>query len=110
MKVTKENIKNYVKHQLGTNPSWSLKALVRVLDFQTQDEINHEQTEIRNGVGFTGSDGEILTSIAKQYIQRGSLSPKQVALVMKKMPKYWNQIIMISDQEKLEQLVVKSLN
>jgi hypothetical protein len=33
------------------------------------------------------------------------LSEKQMAIVYKKMPKYWQQIIKISDQEKLEKMV-----
>lgn len=106
-KITKIQIKEYVQRQLRTNPSWALQGLTKIFDFQTEEEKEYESTHVHNGVGFTGADGEILASFAKQFKQRGSLSPKQMDLLYKKMPKYWKQIISISDQEKLLQLVAK---
>ena len=107
-KITKQQIRDYVKRQLSTNPAWALQGLVKIFDFQTEEEKEYESTHVHNGVGFTGADGEILASFAKQYRNRGSLSPKQMDLLYKKMPKYWKQIISISDQEKLIVLVQKS--
>ena len=108
-KVTKGAIRDYVKHQLGYNEAWALKALLKIYDFQTRDEKLYENTHDHNGVGFTGVDGEILASFAKQYKRNGKLSVKQMVIVYRKMPKYWNQIISISDEEKLRQQVAKSL-
>ena len=110
VKVTKIAVQSYVKNMLGTNKGWAQKALLRIYAHQTEDEQKHESTEDMNGVGFTGVDGEILSSFSSQLIRRGSLSDKQMAIVYQKMPKYWNQIIMLSDQEALLQLVKKSLN
>jgi hypothetical protein len=59
-------------------------------------------------VGFTGADGEFLTSLAKQLQKKGYLSPKQMTFVFKKMPKYWKQILNISDEEKLIDLMLES--
>ena len=68
-----------------------------------------ETTRDRNNVGFTDIDGEILSSFAKQLLSRGYLSPKQMAIVYKKMPKYWSQIVRVSNTEKLHNQVAKSL-
>lgn len=104
-KITKKETRDFVKKQLATNKAWALKALMKIFDKQTADEQEYEHTREANHVGFTGVDGEILTSFAKQYLTRGFLTPKQMALVYKKMPKYWMQIIKISDKEKLERQI-----
>lgn len=109
-KVTKIQLRDYVKHKLANDPNWALKGLLRIYDFQTNEEQNSEHTIDHNNKGFTGTDGEILSSFAKQYERRKSLSDKQMFLLMKKMPKYWHQIVMISDLEKLEQQVLLHLN
>lgn len=108
--VTKIRIKEYVKEQLSTNPTWVTKALIQIYGFQTSEEKVTGHLRVFNNVGFTGSDSELLTSFAKQLQMKGSLSAKQMALLYRKMPKYWKQIIGISDPNKLEALVVKSLN
>lgn len=110
VKVTKTATRDFVKKQLGTNSKWALSALLKIYEFQTSEEQNEEHTKDINGIGFTGVDGEIMTSFAKQFIRRKSLSGKQMAIVFKKMPKYWNQIVMISNPASLSNLVSQSLN
>ena len=104
-KIKKSEIKQYVRTKLGSDPRWAKHALLKIFEFQTADEQERETTHDHNGVGFTGIDGEILSSFAKQLTYKGYLSPKQMALVYKKMPKYWKQIIGISNQIKLISLV-----
>jgi len=108
-KITKGETRSFVKNQLATNKVWATHALVKIFEFQTEMEKVQEHTRENNHVGFTGVDGEILTSFAKHYISRGFLSPKQMKIVYKKMPKYWMQIIKISDAAKLEKMIRKSL-
>ena len=104
-KITKYQIKEYVRTKLGTDPHWAKNALLKIFEFQTADEQEWETTHDHNGVGFTGIDGEILSSFAKQLQKKNWLSPKQMDILLKKMPKYWKQIISISDEEKLLKLI-----
>lgn len=104
-KVKKSLVKSFVKEKLSTNPVWAKQALLRIYEFQTVDEQNTRETIYHNGVGFTGTDGRILTSFAKQLLKTGYLSDKQTQLLMKKMPKYWIQIVKLSDKEKLNSLI-----
>jgi len=104
-KITKTQIKEFVRTKLNSDPRWAKHALLKIFEFQTEDEQEWETTHDHNGVGFTGIDGEILSSFAKQLQKRGFLSPKQMAIVFKKMPKYWKQVINISDDEKLLNLI-----
>ena len=81
------------------------KALIKIFEFQTADEQENEHTYNHNGVGFTGIDGQILTSFAKQLIKYKRLSDKQMDLLFKKMPKYWKQVLSISDKKQIEILI-----
>lgn len=104
-KITKKQIQEFVKNKLSNDPRWAKHALLKIFEFQTAEEQESENTYFHNGVGFTGADGEILSSFAKQLQRKGYLSPKQMDLLFKKMPKYWKQIVSISDEEKLLALV-----
>lgn len=109
MKVTQKNVTSYVRQQLATNPAWALKALVRIFqENQTQQEQASETTNEDNGIGFTGTDGNFASSLAKQYLNRGSLSPKQMTFVFRMMPKYHKQVIAFSNQEQLNSLIEKA--
>jgi hypothetical protein len=107
-KLTKTQIRDFVRTKLETDPRWAKAALLKIYEFQTSDEQISEYTRDHNGVGFTGIDGQILTSFAKQLNRKGYLSPRQMELVMKKMPKYWRQIISISNRDQLNSLILKS--
>jgi len=105
MKVTQASIKNFLKNKLATDKLWALRALVRIHQRQTFAEQSCQHTIEANGVGFSGCDAAILSSFANQFNQKGSLSEKQMALVFKKMPRYWNQIKELIDPSVLEKLV-----
>jgi hypothetical protein len=106
MKLTNKNITAYVRQQLATNPVWAVKALVRIFqENQTEQEQAAEATTVDNGIGFTGTDGNFLSSLAKQQLARGKLSDKQMVFVFKAMPKYHKQVIQMSNPEQLKKLV-----
>jgi hypothetical protein len=106
MKNTKANTILFVRKQLSTNPAWAVKALVRIYaENQTENEKVRENTTENNGTGFNGQDGQFLSSLAKQYINKGFLSEKQLSFVMKKMSKYARQVVAFSDTEKLAKMV-----
>ena len=84
-----------VREVLNTDDAVLTEWLVKIYEFQTRDEQMTETTNRTNLVGFTGADAHILSSFAKQYIRKGYLSPKQLAIARKKMPKYAGQIIRI---------------
>lgn len=67
-------------------------ALLEVYAHQTEDEQRMGGTVHDNGRGFSGTDGSFCSSLAVQFMARGSLSPKQLAALRKIMPKYRRQI------------------
>jgi len=108
-KITKKEIREFVKTKLATDKAWTIKALLKIFERQTDSEREFEVTNVFNKIGFTGIDGKLLSSFAKQYKNRGYLSPKQMNILYKKMPKYWMQILSITDMTKLERLIRQSL-
>lgn len=103
--ASKTQIKGFLKLKLSTDPVWALRALIKIYEFQTIEEQKRQGTLYYNGVGFTGCDGEILSSIAKQYLKYGRITTKQMDIVFKKIPKYWMQVMKISNKSHLNTLV-----
>jgi hypothetical protein len=81
-----------IKERISTSDLAVKKALIRIWNWQTEDEKQTQSTNQTNGVGFNGIDAEILTSFAEQLDKKGWLSPKQIAIARKKLMKYSNQI------------------
>lgn len=109
MKPTIANIKVFVKSKLSTDKTWATKALVRIYkENQTESEQIKEETIEDNGIGFTGTDAKFLSSLADQFIAKGFLSDKQMGHVFNKMPKYWRQVMEMSDKEKLKLMLEKA--
>ena len=98
-RITKKGLKADIQHSIRNNPVAAIKALMLIYDNQTEDEKRAEVTIEDNGIGFTGADDEFLTSLAKQYNEKGSLSRKQIEALQKSMPKYWNQLIPRAEKE-----------
>jgi hypothetical protein len=86
------------KDKLATNGLWAVRGLLAVYKYQTEAEKAAGTVTDDNGVGFAGTDGEFLTSLAKQYQARGWLSSKQMVFLHKKMPKYAKQLWVAAGQ------------
>ena len=94
--LTIAQVKNWVQALLDKNDLAVCRALTVIFERQTSFEQSAETTHEKNDVGFSGVDAEICSSFAKQYMSRGSLSPKQMVIARKKMKKYWKQLAAIS--------------
>lgn len=85
--------KKSVQDLLGKSDEAVKRALVHLYNRQTDSEQAIEDTKFRNDIGFTAADAPRLTSIAKFYLSRKFLSPKQVSLVRRRIFKYWKQML-----------------
>ena len=72
--------------------AWCKRALLRIYSNQEADEQLIADTTKRNGIGFTPADAPILTSLAKQMLERNWLSAKQWEILYKLLPKYAGQL------------------
>lgn len=108
MKITKKRQEEFLKEKLSSNKNWALRALIKIYENQTNEEQNVGHTIVNNGIGFSGVDSDILSSFSEQYLRKGFLSNKQMEILFKNIKKYWRQVLEISDQEKLNELILKS--
>ena len=76
-----------------------IKGMLRIYDLQTESEKVFGDTHAHNGVGFSGVDGEIMSSFSKFVNKTGFLTYKQMKIARKKMLKYAGQLTMISNKE-----------
>lgn len=72
-------------------------ALKHLYACQTDSEKEAGATRDHNGKGFNAYDAEFLTSICKQLLVKGSLSPKQKEVARKKLKKYRTQITALAN-------------
>ena len=99
-----KNVVAFVKQQLSTNPAWATKAIVKLYECQTADEQASHNTYNVNGAGFNSTDANILSSFAEQIGRGRTLSPKQLQLAFKKLPKYSRQVIGFIPADKLAEI------
>jgi len=102
-----KNVIAVVKNKLATNPAWATRAIVKLYELQTADEQASQTTHNVNGVGFNGTDANILSSFAEQILKGRTLSPKQLAIAYKKLPKYSRQISNLIPAERLEAMAAE---
>lgn len=72
-------------------------ALLKLYGEQTKDEQDDGETKHHNGVGFNGADSKFLSSVAEFLKQRGFLTPKQKAVVRRKLVKYNKQLTRLAN-------------
>lgn len=95
MKWTKEAI----RERLKADDKWLIRGLLAIYRHQTDSEQNAGMTKEDNGVGFNGVDSAILSDMAKQFITRDFLTPRQIAIIRDKMLKYAGQLAKIANGE-----------
>ena len=91
--TSKDSLIKALKEQLATNEKRAIEGMLRIYSFQTNEEKCEGYTKEFNGMGFSSIDSDILSSFAEQYTTKGWLSPKQMNVVKKHMPKYASQLI-----------------
>jgi len=87
-----------LRELLRTRQKWAQRGLLRIYTFQTENEQSLQATVEQNGVGFTGTDANILSSMAQQLKARGFLTEGQMKVVFKLMPKYAGQLYRYVEQ------------
>lgn len=101
----KEAVKQYIKVKLNTDSAWATKAVLKIYrQNQTCDEQVTNTTNNLNGIGFSGVDATILSSFAQQVEKGRNLSVKQLAILFKKMPRYWKQVASFIPEEKMREI------
>jgi len=108
-KITKKAMEVWMRHKLSTDKVWAERALYILYDCQTEEEKAIVDTAVNNGVGFTGSDGNLLSSMVKSMNLKRKVNPHYRfsnnqfnKILFHKMPRYWKQIYGMANIDKLE--------
>jgi hypothetical protein len=104
---SKSYTKEEIKEKLATSDRWLVHGLIAVYQYQTESEKVDQMTKHENGVGFSGCDAKILTSMAEFALKRKSngvpienvLTEKQLVIVRRKMLKYAGQLYRIAENK-----------
>lgn len=94
---TQAETKTAIQEALANNQQYLETAILAIFARQTMSEQSTQSTQVRNNIGFNGSDARILSSFA-EWIQRSNRRPgyrlteRQAALATRKMKKYWRQL------------------
>lgn len=91
--MNKKEALQVLQEKLATDARWAQRALLAIFKNQTSDEQVQATVNNNNNMGFRCMDAALLTSFASQLKTRGSLSPKQMVYVHKKMPIYARQLM-----------------
>ena len=89
--------KEEIKELLDSRPAFVGRSLVKMLERQTADEAQGGYTSHANGMGFSAFDAEFLTSLAKQFSERNSLSEKQLVMARKSLKRYAGQLVDVAN-------------
>ena len=101
MEHSKVQCIDFIREKISTNEKWAMHGLLKIYEYQTEEEKNNSVTIDNNGIGFSGVDATFLTGVVKFYQENGFITNKQLRIVFTKMKKYAAQLYRISDKEKL---------
>ena len=99
--MTKAQMYTYIKHQLIVKDRWAILALIKLYSLQTYDEQNQARSIFRNDWGFNSWDCTALTRYAQKYLKYGYLTRKELKDVKLKIVKYYYQLYLLSNKDKL---------
>lgn len=103
MKASNKRMIEYVRHKASSDMEFALRALFQIYSYQTDVEKDTDGliSDVRNGVGFSLFDRELLTSFAQQVKRGRHLTWRQMDVLQRRMKKYARQIVALSPMDKI---------
>lgn len=96
-KMTNAQKKAWVIAKLDASQRNVELAILAIYRRQTAQEQNADCTVEQNGVGFSGTDAEFGSSLAKGIEKYGHLTAKQAVYARKIIGKYWAQLVEVAE-------------
>lgn len=87
-----------IRENILTNDRWTIRGLMAIYNYQTEQEKDAQETLVFNNVGFNGADGKLMSSMAEFYKRNNYLTEKQIALVRRRLEKYAGQLTKIANK------------
>ena len=71
---------------------WACGAILALFELQTPDEQKVNETAENNGVGFSKTDADFFSNIAKRLIEKKNITSSQLMTARQRLLKYRNQL------------------
>lgn len=91
--TSKESLTAAMREQITRDGKRAACALVRIYQYQAQDEKKARDVRYRNGVGFMPQDARFLTGIACWVLAGHELTERQFECVKDRIGKYAGQLV-----------------
>jgi flagellar motor protein MotB len=98
----KSEWKKHLQHLVKTDTKACLRAIVCIDQLQTVEEHRRCESVDENNVGWTKWDAPDMSRMAAKFRAGVQLSEGELARAKNKMPKYWQQLMMISKRRLAE--------
>lgn len=96
-KMTVAAKKQWVMDKLDASQRNVELAVLAIFRRQTADEQASNTTNNLNSMGFSGADAEFGSSLAKNILKYGKLTPNQATAARRFIGKYWKQLIEVAE-------------
>jgi len=107
IKITKKGLQGFIKYKIRNDRSWTLRTLVVIYNGQSEEEKRFSASSKRNNLGFNKIDAGRLTIVAERYKRTCDITDGNLSMAKALLPKYWEQVLNVSDRPKLERLYRK---
>ena len=88
-----------IRHLLQTDDRMVIRSLLKLYDYQTEEEKAFCHVSEMNGVGFNKFDADVLTRFVVDYYRYGGLTIEQIEISRRKLLKYSKQLTKIANGE-----------
>ena len=87
-----------IHQHLVDSARWVERAILKLHQYQTQDEQETRTTVERNGCGFSSVDADFGSKLARWLLDGHKFTPRQLAVARKIALKYTKQLTAIANQ------------
>ena len=102
IKITKKGLQGFIKYMIKTDRRWTLRALIVIYNGQSEEEKRFSASSKRNNMGFNKIDAGRLSKVAERYKRHKCISDGDFTMARALLPKYWEQILNLSNRAVLE--------
>lgn len=101
--------KKLIETLVAFSSKFTILALVKIWEYQTESEQSSNSTHVGNGVGFGKWDAKAGSFLVLEFKKTGILNYSQLEKARKLVVKYRRQVIEFSSTAKLAKLYIKAL-
>ena len=80
IKITQDQKKEFIKNKLATDARWAKHALLKIFEFQTEEEQVMETTCVHNKCGYLAEDKQLDEIIFTERLLKRGMSAKDIKL------------------------------